>query len=161
MPRLLWQLRSVAVNRKTQKCIIYDERGQVYFLSIQQNIYKTVRLASTTISAIAFLLSRSTLIVTAYENGDVLMLDTDSDDVIVLSSQCPSMSSSTIRMIRAHPSESIVAMASDDRTISLWDLRWAIIFLRIGYFRHLHTLEFQITNHKLWDISHRCLVMSY
>lgn len=89
---------------------------------MQQNIYKTVRLASTSISAIAFLLSRSTQIVTAYENGDVLMLDTDSDDVIVLSSQCPSMSNSTIRMMRTHPSESIVAMASDDRTISLWDL---------------------------------------
>ena len=69
------------------------------------------------------MLSRTNQVIAAYENGEVLVLDTNSADTINLSAQCPAMSKSVIRIIRAHPVENVVMMASDDRAISMWDLR--------------------------------------
>lgn len=92
-------------------------------MSIAQNTYKTVKLASTPISGLASMLSRTNQVVAAYENGEVLLLDTDSADSICLSAQCPAMSKSVIRIIRAHPTENVIVTASDDQTVSLWDLR--------------------------------------
>ena len=121
--RLLWRLHSTCFNEKTAKCIVYDERGQIYDVSIKQNCYKTVKLASTPISSLASMLNRTNQVITAYENGDVLVLDTDSAISINLSAQCPAMAKSVIRIIRAHPIENVVIMASDDKSISMWDLR--------------------------------------
>lgn len=122
--RLLWRLHSACYNKKNGSCIIYDERGQIYILSVKQNIYRTLRLASTPLSAISFVLSRSSQIIAAYENGDVLLLDSESSNIINMTVQCPSLANSAIRLIRAHPSKPLVAMASDDMTVALWDLRW-------------------------------------
>ena len=69
------------------------------------------------------MLSRTSQVIAAYENGEVLVLDTDSADTVNLSAQCPAMAKSVIRIIRAHPVENVVVMASDDRAISMWDLR--------------------------------------
>ena len=101
---------------------MYDERGQIYVMSIKDNKYSTVHLASNPISSMAFILSQPDQIITAYENGDILLLDTDSNNVINIAAQCPSMTAATIRIIRTHPSKPIIAMASDNKVVSLWDI---------------------------------------
>ena len=101
---------------------MYDERGQIYVMSIKDNKYSTVHLASNPISSMAFVLSQPNHIITAYENGDILLLDTDSNKVINIAAQCPSMTAATIRIIRTHPSKHIIAMASDNKVVSLWDI---------------------------------------
>ena len=126
--RLLWQLHSVSFNKRNGRCIIYDERGQIYIFSVKENIYRTVRLASTPLSAMSFITSRSSQIIAAYENGDVFLLNSESIDVINMTVMCPSLAKSAIRLIRAHPSKPVVAMASDDMTVALWDLRWELFW---------------------------------
>ena len=122
--RFTWQLHSATFNRKNGDCIVYDERGQIYFLSIKQNIYRTVRLASTPISAMTYVSSKSSQIITAYENGDIMLLESDSSsDVINMTVQCPSLGVSPVRIIRTHPTQPLAAMASDDGAIILWDFR--------------------------------------
>ena len=128
--RLLWQLHSASYHKRNGKCIIYDERGQIYIFSVKENIYRTIRLASTPLSAMSFVTSRSSQIIAAYENGEVLLLNSESIDVINMTAQCPSLANSTVRLIRAHPSKPVVAMASDDMTVSLWDLRWELFGLQ-------------------------------
>jgi hypothetical protein len=118
---LLWKLHSASFNKKNEKCIMYDERGQIYAFSIKQNKYSTVHLASSPISSMAFISSQPSQIITAYENGDILLLDTESDSSVNIGAQCPSMTVATIRMIRTHPSKPIIALASDNKVVSLWD----------------------------------------
>lgn len=101
---------------------MYDERGQIYAFSIKQNKYSNVHLASSPISSMAFILSQPSQIITAYENGDILLLDTESDNSVNIGVQCPSMTVATIRIIRTHPSKPIIALASDNKVVSLWDI---------------------------------------
>jgi WD40 repeat protein len=120
--RLLWRLHSTCFNIKDGKLAIYDERGQIYMLSIQENLYRTIRLASTPLSSITFLPSKNSQLITAYENGNVLLIDTEFDETIDLSLKYPDMGKSIIRILRAHPTELLVIMAHDDQSIALWDL---------------------------------------
>ena len=93
-------------------------------LSIQDNLYKTIRLASTPLSSIIFIPSKNTQLITAYENGNVILIDTEFSDTIDLSLKYPDMCKSIIRVLRAHPTKPLVIMAFDDRSIALWDLRY-------------------------------------
>ena len=120
---LLWKLYSATFNKKNDQCIMYDERGQIYAFSIKQNKYSTVHLASSPISSMAYVLSQPSQIIAAYENGDILLLDTESDSSVHIGAQCPSMTVATIRIIKSHPSKPIMALSSDDKVVSLWDIR--------------------------------------
>lgn len=68
--------------------------------------------------------SKSTQLITAYENGSIILMDTEFDDIIDLSLKYPAMCKSVIRVLRAHPTKPLVLMAYDDRSIQLWDLRY-------------------------------------
>jgi WD40 repeat protein len=91
-------------------------------LSIQENLYRTIRLASTPLSCITFLPSKNSQLIIAYENGQVLLIDTEFDETIDLSLKYGNMGKSVIRILRAHPTKPLVIMAHDDQSIALWDL---------------------------------------
>lgn len=52
--------------------IIADSRGQVYHMNITDNIYTSIRLASTAISVLSFVNSNRNHIIIGYENGFTL-----------------------------------------------------------------------------------------
>lgn len=91
-------------------------------LSIQDNLYRTIRLASTPLSCITFIPSKNSQLITAYENGNVILMDTEFEETIDLSLKYPDMCKSVIRILRAHPIKPLVMMAHDDQSIALWDL---------------------------------------
>lgn len=117
-----WKMRSVCFMSKSGEFAVADERGQVFVLSIADNTYKAVRMASTAVAACEFVNSRNDEIIISYENGLVLVLDTQTRDIIQNISIQPT-SMATVRQLRTHPSLPLALLVSDDKHIFLWDLR--------------------------------------
>ena len=113
----VWSMTSIAINRKTGGFALADERGQLYKISIANQVYKTVRTASAPISSICFIPDQKTHLVVAYENGPIVVVDTSSKENIgsvVLKNKTP------IEMMKCHPTQSILAAVALD-LVYLWD----------------------------------------
>ena len=116
-----WKMVCMCANIKTGECAVADERGQIYSFSIDSNEYHAVRLASTPISAMAFIEPRNNQLIVAYENGTIIIVDTKSKDIV---GNIQSADGAPVRIIKSHPTKSFVIMADDDRILSIWDLRY-------------------------------------
>ena len=79
----LWRVEAVCFDgRRAGEFCACDERGQVYAFSLTRNEYSLIRHASTPIAAMAHVTSRAKQLVVAHENGDILVVDTTSGDVL-------------------------------------------------------------------------------
>ena len=139
MRGLLWRIESVCFNWQDNEFAVYDERGQINILSLSSNSYRFVRLASTPISAMTFIAAdRHSQLLIAYENGETLLVDTVTGDVLSNLTATfqgllfPSISShAIIRLLKPHPSKPLVISATDASIVSLWDLRFDIYLWQI------------------------------
>lgn len=114
-----WAFACTCSNPRTGEFALADARGQVYVLSPQGNVYRSVRLASTPVSSLGFVSARLNELIIAYENGSVLVVDTVSKDII---GNLQHSGNAAIRMIRAHPSKPIAMLVSDAKVVSTWSL---------------------------------------
>ncbi len=87
-------------------------------MSIVNNLYQSVRLASTPVSAIAFLYSQKSLLAIAYENGVVVIVDSGSKDIV---GNIQTKNKAVARMIRCHPTLARLIIVTDDGCVSMWD----------------------------------------
>ena len=129
-----WRLEFVCCDSCRGNLAISDERGQVFLLSVDDNEYRLIRKASSPISCLAFVLSQPHHLLIAYENGELVTIDTASGNVIKLisnSSSSPQRHRSRfvpcIRLLRTHPTLPLAVSATDDvdqatPCISLWDM---------------------------------------
>lgn len=113
-----WPITYTCFNQKTGGFSIADERGQVYKMSISNNHYQSVRLASTSVSSMSFLSAQKNLLAIAYENGIIVIIDSNTKDIL---GNIQTRHKSTARLIRCHPTLPRLILATDDRTVSLWD----------------------------------------
>lgn len=68
----------------------------------------------------AFINQHKNHVVVAYESGSIVVLDTHTKDII---GNLQVKSSTVARIIQSHPAELKVAIASDDKTLAIWDLK--------------------------------------
>ena len=97
-----WPITLSAANARGNQFAIADARGQVFLLDADKNRYHAVRLASCAVSALGFVTSRVGELIVAYENGSVLVIDTDKRDIV---GNLQQQGGSAVRMIRAHPNK--------------------------------------------------------
>jgi WD40 repeat protein len=128
----LWKIEAVTFNEKTGEFLLADERGQIFNFSSVENLYRLIRPASTHVSAITFAPYRKLEVIIAYENGAVILLDTESQQVISSISPLPNTSAVSssngycppaVRIMHCHPSKPLLAMVANDLTVSLWNLK--------------------------------------
>ena len=128
----LWKMESTVFNTNTGEFLINDERGQIYRFSIGDALYESIRAASTPVSAISYVNYRNFEVIIAYENGSVIIFDTESKELIGSLVPIPntsavsvtsSLPSAPVRILRCHPSKPLVAACADDCTVRLWDLK--------------------------------------
>lgn len=115
-----WPISVVCCNPKSGAFSVADERGQVYKMSVAHNSYHSIRLASTAVSAMCFILQHKNHLVVAYESGSIVVIDAHTKDII---GNLQAKSKSVARIIQSHPSQLKVAIASDDKTLAVWDLK--------------------------------------
>ncbi|RYG69035.1 hypothetical protein EON64_03735 [archaeon] len=115
-----WNMELVCVHPTNGGFAIADERGQIFYLSIEKGLYQSVRCASTKILAMCFLPNQKTHLMLAYETGSHVIVDALTSDVVG-SFQCP-FNYGAVKMLAAHPKEPLVAMVQGNYTLVLWNL---------------------------------------
>lgn len=59
-------------------------------------------------------------LVIAYESGSIVVVDSHTKDIV---GNLQVKNKSVARIIQSHPSQLKIAIASDDKTLSVWDLK--------------------------------------
>lgn len=67
-----------------------------------------------------FLSQHKNHLVLAYESGSIVVIDAHTKDII---GNLQVKTKAVARIIQSHPSELKVAIASDDKTLAIWDLK--------------------------------------
>ena len=116
----VWNLEKVCFNKATGDFAVVDERGQVYAMSLVDNIYRIARLASTPVSAIEFVHSRTTQMIVAYSQGAVVVIDTLTRDIV---GNLQTQSTLGQSIVKCHPTKPFAVMVSSSCLVSFWDLR--------------------------------------
>lgn len=116
-----WAMEAVTVHPSAAAFVLADERGQLFYMSMDNSIYQSVRLASSKVTALCFLPSKAQVMV-AYENGSNIIVDAATTD-IVGNFQFP-FTYGGVRMISAGP-DGLAAMVQGPYTVVLWDSRTA------------------------------------
>ena len=114
-----YYFHNLAFNEKSGEIALSDEKGQIFYLSLPNNKYQTLRLQSRVVSAMSFVHSRIDQLVVAFESGNVILLDLTSKQII--GNICPA-NPCAVRIIKCHPGQSKILMASDDGTLTMWNL---------------------------------------
>lgn len=96
---------------------VADDRGEVYLVNVEENAYKLVRSAHAPVAAMAFVACRRNQLLISYESGQVVLVDTESRDVLA-NIQTERSGLPPVRFVRSHPSKPMVVLASDDACVS-------------------------------------------
>ncbi len=126
----LWSFSAVSFHPRTGSFALADERGQVYKMSMSQFVYESVRLASTTVSALCFLAPKKNHLVIAYENSTIVIIDAYTKEIqgnihLPHSMQPqghPDLQKPFAKLIRSHPTKDMVIVVTNDMTVHLWNL---------------------------------------
>jgi hypothetical protein len=131
----LWSFTTVTFHARTGSFALADERGQVYKMSMSQYLYESVRLASTPVSALCFLVPHKNHLVIAYENSTIVIIDTQTKEIqgnihlphtvansTTVSGTTVAVAKPFARLIRSHPTKELVIVVTNDMTVHLWSL---------------------------------------
>jgi hypothetical protein len=120
----MWRITLVAFHPRTGTFAVADERGQVYRMSMHQHTYQALRTASMPIVAMCFIACEKTHLILAHGNGTLLIVDTHKRDVVgnIQLLQADAKSIPVVRILRSHPSQPQVLIATEDNRVFLWDL---------------------------------------
>ena len=130
----VWAISNLCFDPKSGGFALADERGQVYCMSVAHNSYQSVRLASTAVSAMCFVSGRKNQLVVAYESGSMVVVDTMTKDIVGnLQSRQQQRNGAVARLIRCHPIYPKLLVAADDRSVSMWDIKYVKL-------RHIYSL---------------------
>jgi hypothetical protein len=121
-----WSMLSACFHNSTGDYALTDEKGQVFYCSMENNLYHIVRSASSLISAMEFVQCRHNQLVLAYEQNITVVIDTVSREIIQnIQPQCTGV----VRIMRTHPRLPLLALATDAQTIEMWDLKYVLTYL--------------------------------
>lgn len=99
--------------------VLADERGQIFKMSLTNNKYQSIRLASIPVSAMAFIPNLKHHLVIGYENCVVIVMDTNTKEIV---GNIQQKNPSPARIIKCHPTLPLLILVADDGFIGLWDL---------------------------------------
>ena len=116
-----WSMLSGCTHKNSGDFALTDERGQVFQCSIEKNQYFTVRTAANTISAMEYIHSRQSQIALSYEQGQTVIIDTETREII---QNIQPQSLGSVRLLRAHPQSPMLALVTDTQVVEMWDLRY-------------------------------------
>jgi hypothetical protein len=116
---ITWNLFTFTFHSQTGEMCLADERGQVYLLKFNENIYYSLRLASRPILCLEFIHSRPSNLLVGYANGFTICIDTASNEI---KSTLYPKGSDPICLIRCSPTKPFAVMLSLSGKLSLWDL---------------------------------------
>jgi hypothetical protein len=110
-----WKMLSACFHRSSGDYALTDEKGQVFYCSMGNNLYHLVRSASSLISAMEFVQSRQNQLVLSYEQNITVVVDTVSREII---QNVQVQSEGVVRMMRTHPRQPLLALATDSQVVS-------------------------------------------
>ncbi len=113
----IWPLNASVVHAKKNIILLSDIRGEVYVCNLLTNKYHLIKLASSKLSTMCFLHGTNDMCLLAYENRDVLIVDMNKKAVV----HQVDIPNSVVRLVRCHPTKSLVAMATDQQEIMIYD----------------------------------------
>ena len=115
-------LSVLGLNERTGDFSIADGRGKLFSFSPSTNSFELAKKATTAgpLSAVAYLLSKPSMLLLGYASGQVVCYDTNGKRPIA-SVQIPS--GAPARIMRAHPSKLMAVIADASDTLSVWDFR--------------------------------------
>jgi WD40 repeat protein len=124
-----WAFVAACAHPKSGDLALADERGQVFHLSASSLRYESVRLASTMVSAMCFVVgptsSSTHEVIVAYANGTVVVVDCLSKE-IKSNIHLPHSSGgngAVVRLLRSHPKQDVVLVVTEDNTVFLWNMQ--------------------------------------
>lgn len=112
-----WKIVCSASSPISGDFAVADDRGEVYTVSVEENDYKLIRSASAPVAAMCYVPCRHHQLMISYENGQVVLVDTSTKDILA-NLQTEHSGSPPVRMIKAHPTKPVVVMASEDGCVS-------------------------------------------
>jgi hypothetical protein len=119
-----WKMLSACFHRSSGDYSLTDEKGQVFYCSMENNLYHLVRSASSLISAMEFVQSRQNQLVLSYEQNITVVVDTVSREII---QNVQVQSEGVVRMMRTHPRQPLLALATDSQVVEMWDLKYVLV----------------------------------
>lgn len=117
----LWPMVYTDFHPKQHAFAVADERGQVFHFSMKQRDYHSVKLASTSVSAISYLQHVKDALVIAYDNLTNVIINTKTKEI--MGNIQLTGSKGKVLLIRPHPYKPILLLYTSDNVVSLWDLR--------------------------------------
>jgi WD40 repeat protein len=114
-----WNLFTLTFHSQTGEMCLADDRGQIYLLRFNENIYYSLRLASSPILCLEFVHSRPSELLVGYANGFTISIDTASNEI---KSSFYAKGSDPICLIRCSANRPFAVMLSLSGRLSLWDL---------------------------------------
>lgn len=118
----LWNMVYTDFHLKQHTFATADERGQVFHFSIKDRRYQSVKLASTGVSAVAYLQYTKDVLVIAYDNLTNVLVNTKTKE-IVGNIQLPPNRGKVIA-IKSHPFKPLLMLHTSDKAICMWDIRY-------------------------------------
>ena len=112
-----WKIVCSASSPISGDFAVADDRGEVYSVSVEENNYKLIRSASAPVASMCYIPCKRHQLLISYENGQVVLIDTSTKEILA-NLQTEHGSAPPVRLIKAHPTKAIVAMASEDGCVS-------------------------------------------
>ena len=112
-----WKFTCSSSSPISGEFAVADDRGEVYLVSVEANVYRLIRSASAPVAAMSFILCRSNQLLISYESGQIVLVDTESRDVLA-NIQTERSGLPPVRLVRSHPSKPMVVLVSDDACVS-------------------------------------------
>ena len=115
----LWPIHFVDFHISSGQFALADTRGQVYQMNWKDKEYESVKLASKPVSAIAFVQGVKNMLIISYENGNTVMMNSKTKEILC-NIALPSKAS--VLFIRSHPRKPVVIFAMEDNSVTIWNL---------------------------------------
>lgn len=123
----LWKIQRLAFDARTGDFATVDEKGQIYWYSMKQNVYSLVKKAAAPIVALDFAPANARQLIISYENGAILLLDIDSKAIVSNIPHLTSMANVAPVLVCSHMKTAVSAIAYDD-VITLWNMKYVLFF---------------------------------
>eukprot|EP01038_Epipyxis_sp_PR26KG_P005019 gene5019-7007_t len=108
-----------SVLAKVGSFVLSDTRGQVFSISLDNNSYDSLRMASSSITAMCYLYGERNQVILAYSNNIIVVINTITKEIIgniQLKSRYPA------KIIQCHPTQNRVIISTYNNMVYLWNL---------------------------------------
>lgn len=124
----LWNIFNLTFHQQTGSLCVTDERGQIYSMNFNENIYQSLRLASYPILCLEFIHSRPSQLLVGYANGFTVCIDLITHRI---TSTLSPRGADPICLMRCSLTKPFAILLSLSGILTLWDISQMTILRRM------------------------------